>query len=319
MRNKNYPQPRVGLVFPTREIEPSPSAMRAWADMATAAQADYITVSDHILGVDPDQQSSKWANTWPHASKFKRPYNHEDRFHEAFVTLGFLAAICPLELSTGVLVLPQRNTALVAKQAAQVDLLCGGKLRLGVGVGWNQPEFSSVGAEFLDRARRFEEQIELLRHFWTNEVISYQGKYHHVQGAGLAPMPVQRPIPVWIGGAGLGKGIDPVAKLLQRIGRIADGWCLNAAIVPNEVVRDAIDFVKRCAAEHGRDPDHLGFDVRLHVDKSGRDEVAERARKFVEAGGTHLTIETNGLGLSQGPQSMPAIAELVSFVRRAVT
>jgi probable F420-dependent oxidoreductase len=307
----------MGLVFPTREIEPSPTAIRSWGEMAAKTGADYITISDHILGVDPSQQGAEWGRNWPHSTKFKRPYNHEDRFHEAFVTMGFLAAVCPLELSTGVLVLPQRNTALVAKQAAQVDLLSGGKLRLGVGVGWNKTEFAAVGEEFHDRGRRIEEQIALMRQYWTHPLVNFEGQFHKVHAAGLAPMPVQQPIPVWIGGAGLDKGVEPVARLLRRIGTVADGWCLNAAINPSEVVAEAISLVRKTAAEHGRNPDHLGFDKRLIVANVDKAELVRRVQGFARAGGTHITIETNGLGLSSAPQSTTELTELVGFIRSA--
>ena len=148
---------------------------------------------------------------------WERPYSHTDLFHEPFVLFGYLAAFTEtIQMTTGILILPQRQTALVAKQAAAVDVLTGGRLRLVFGIGWNDVEYEALGEKFANRGRRSEEQIELMRLLWTQEVVNYDGRYHKVTHAGINPLPVQRPIPIWFGGG--------APKVVDRIGRLGDGW-----------------------------------------------------------------------------------------------
>ena len=185
---------------------PSPANMAALAELAEACGLHHVLVYDHVVGIDRGRRPD-----------FVGPYDVHDPFHEPLVFLGHLAGRVSLELWTGVLVLPQRQTVVVAKQAAQVDLLCSGNLRLGVGTGWNAAEYEALGEDFATRAVRYEEQVDLLRRLWTEEVVDFEGRFHRVRGAGLAPMPRQRPIPLWMGG-GTGTAV------LERIGRLADGW-----------------------------------------------------------------------------------------------
>src|ERR671934_2916999 len=182
---------QVGVVFPQTEIGADAGGVRAFAQAAQELGYRHLLAYDHVLGADVSGRAG-----WP------GPYTAEHQFHEILVLFGYLAAVVPgLELVTGVLVLPQRQTGLAAKQAAEVDILTGGRFRLGVGLGWNVVEFEALGEEFGNRGRRAEEQIELLRRFWTEPVVSFEGRYHSVPAAGVNPLPVQRPIPVWIGGS----------------------------------------------------------------------------------------------------------------------
>ena len=307
--------PKIGLHFPSREIASSREALRAWAGIASDAGVDYINMSDHILGVDPAQQPADWNRNWMLPSSVLAPYNHEDRWHEPLVTMGFLAALCEAEFLTSVLVLPQRNTALVAKQAAQVDILCGGRLRLGVGVGWNAAEFTAVGADFATRGRRFREQIALMRRYWTEDTVNFDGEFHIVRGAGIAPRPIQRPIPVWIGGANVGKGTEPVAGLLRRIGEIGDGWCTNTGTAPDNRIRTAMEIIHAAAEAHGRNPAAIGLDARLSVRLLGREGFATHVAAWSALGATHLNIDAAGLGQTGTREYAQTVRELVSIAR----
>src|SRR5918912_914154 len=180
---------QIGAIFPQTEIGPDPAGVRAYAQAVQAMVLQHLEAYDHVLGADPAGHPG-WEGT----------YDVNSQFHEPFVLFGLLAGVAPgLELVTAVIVLPQRQAALVAKQSAEVDVLTGGKLRLGVGIGWNAVEYEALGMDFHNRGRRFEEQIELMRRLWVEPSVDFQGKYHRVTAAGINPMPVQRPIPVWIG------------------------------------------------------------------------------------------------------------------------
>lgn len=197
---------QLGAYFPTRDMPPDRAAVRDWAQAAEGMGYDYIEVSDHVVGADRAA-----------LPEFNGPYDLDDSFHETFVTLSFIAAVTEkVALSTGVLILPQRQTALVAKQAAQVDILCGGRLRLGIGVGWNPLEYEALGQDWKTRGRREAEQIELMNRLWTRRSVSFDGKFDRVRHCGLNPLPIQRPIPVWLGGAS--------DATLRRAAKHAQGW-----------------------------------------------------------------------------------------------
>jgi probable F420-dependent oxidoreductase len=192
---------QLGVVFPQTEIGNDPSIIRDYAQTAEGLGYSHILAYDHVLGA-----SVKNRTDW------RGPYTSDTPFHEPFVLFGYMASITErVGFTTGVIILPQRQTALVAKQAAQVDLLSGGRLRLGVGIGWNEVEYEALGEEFGNRGRRMEEQVELLRRLWTEPVVDFTGRWHRVPEAGINPLPVQRPIPVWIGGgwtSGCSTGLD---------------------------------------------------------------------------------------------------------------
>ena len=195
---------KLGAIFPQLEIGNDPAAIRDWAQAVEQMGYDHILVFDHGLGAHPDRFEGK----------FRPPYTHEMPFHEPFVLFGYLAALTErVELTTGILILPQRQTALVAKQAAQTDVLSGGRLRLGVGIGWNHVEYEALGENFRNRGRRMEEQVALMRRFWAEDLVDFNGRYHHVHQAGINPLPLRRSIPVWMGGGADEPGAGASSRL----------------------------------------------------------------------------------------------------------
>ena len=196
---------RIGVVFPQTELEGDAGAVRAYALGVQELGFSHVLVYDHVVGADPAAHLG-----------WNGPYDVHTTFHEPFVLFGYLAALTSLELVTGIIILPQRQTALAAKQAAEVDLLTNGNFRLGVGIGWNEVEYEALGQDFHTRGRRMDEQIGLLRRLWTEPSVTFHGTFDQIPAAGLAPLPVQRPIPVWVGAQS--------ARGYQRAGRLADGW-----------------------------------------------------------------------------------------------
>ncbi len=237
---------------------------------------------DHVIGAD--------VSTRP---DWRGPYTSETPFHEVFVLFGFLAAHTNLELVSGVLILPQRQTVLVAKQAAEVDVLTRGKFRLGVGIGWNDVEYQALGLEFRNRARRYEEQIEVLRLLWTHDVVTFTGRYHEIDAAGILPRPVQQPIPIWMGG-----GATPA--VLDRIGRLADGWIANAGLSAN--LDERVLAIREAAARAGRDPDAIGIQGVAMLSKTDDGDDVDGFRRQVAAARernlSHLTVLTMNQGRS---------------------
>jgi probable F420-dependent oxidoreductase len=222
-------------------------------------------------------------------------------FHEPFVMFGYLAACTQLELVTGVIILPQRQTVLVAKQAAEVDLLSDGRLRMGVGLGWNTVEYEALGEDFTNRGRRSEEQIELLRRLWTEQTVTLDGRYHRVTGAGLAPLPVQRPIPVWVGARS--------TRALERAGRLADGWF--PMMPPGPKLDHARDIVGRAALAAGRDPAVLGMEGRTNW-TGNPDDVVEELSAWEAAGATHAGVNTMGAGLDGVDEHLAALERVAA-------
>ena len=275
----------IGVIFPQTEIEPDVVAVRDFAQAAQDMGYSYLFIADHVLGAD--------------ASAYDHPlfgmYNHETVVHESLTTMGYLAAVAPkLGLMSGILILPQRQTALVAKQAAEIDVLCGGKLRLGIGVGWNFVEYEALGMNFQDRGARSAEQIEVMRELWTKETVDFHGKWHDITHAGINPLPVQRPIPVWLG---VGSPLAPIPPdvALRRVARIADGWCPNFA--PDESGYALQEKVHNYMAEYGRDPSELGLDGRMGTANSSPDAWGDRVAAWREMGASHLSIENRRAGL----------------------
>ena len=275
----------IGVIFPQTEIEPDVVAVRDFAQAAQDMGYSYLFIADHVLGAD--------------ASAYDHPlfgmYNHETVVHESLTTMGYLAAVAPkLGLMSGILILPQRQTALVAKQAAEIDVLCGGKLRLGIGVGWNFVEYEALGMNFNDRGARSAEQIEVMRELWTKESVDFHGKWHDITHAGINPLPVQRPIPVWLG---VGSPLAPIPPdvALRRVARIADGWCPNFS--PDESGYALQEKVHNYMAEYGRDPSELGLDGRMGTASSPPDAWGERVAAWHEMGASHLSIENRRAGL----------------------
>jgi len=266
---------KIGIVFPQADIGTDPNVIRAFARGAEDAGFDYLLAYDHITGVHPDRFSGA---TIPGFAG--PPYVHDSPFHEPLVLFAHLAGITSrLEFVTSVLVLPQRSTPLVAKQAAEVDLLSGGRLRLAVGVGWNFAEYASLDADFDTRNRRIEEQIVVLRKLWTEPLVTFKGRWHDLDRVAITPRPA-RPLPIWIGG-GAGEHV------LRRVARLADGWM--PLLQSGEDPEKAMARLRALLVEAGRDPGSFGLDARIRGTGGPADWVAA-ARRWQALGATHLCL-----------------------------
>ena len=278
---------KLGVVFPQTEIGSDPGAVREYAQAAESMGYNHILAFDHVLGANAESRPG-WSGA----------YRHTDAFHEPFVLFGYLAAVTDsVELVTGVIILPQRQTALVAKQTAAVDVLSRGRLRLGIGVGWNAVEYEALGENFRDRGRRSEEQIDLLRKLWTNDLITYEGRWHKVTDAGLNPLPVQRPIPVWFGGA--------APQTIRRVATIGDGWF--PLFRPDERGAELIGSMREQAAAAGRGPDDIGVESWVSIRDSSEDDWKRTAEAWRELGATHLSVNTMNAGLDSPQAHIEAI------------
>jgi len=266
---------RIGVVFPQTEIGADAGAVRAYASRVEELGYRHVLAYDHVLGADPAVHTG-----------WQGPYDVTTTFHEPMVLFGYLAGFTSLELVTGIIILPQRQTALVAKQAAEVDLLSGGRFRLGIGLGWNAVEYEALGQDFSTRGRRVEEQVDLLRRLWTEPSITFHGSYDRVTGAGLAPLPVQRPIPVWFGAQS--------DRAYRRAGRLADGWFPQVA--PGPKLDEARSVVEQAAVAAGRDPARIGMEGRVSW-RGSPENLAEQAAAWRDAGATHMSLNTMGAGL----------------------
>ena len=282
----------IGAVFPQTEIGADAGAVRAYGEAVEALGFSHVLSYDHVLGADTSVHRN-----------WQGPYDLHSTFHEPLVMYGFLAGITRLGFVTGILIAPQRQTALLAKQAAEVDLLSGGRLRLGLGIGWNEIEYDALGKEFSNRGRRLEEQIGLLRRLWTEESVTFEGSYDRVVGAGLCPLPIQRPIPIWVGAMS--------APALHRAGRLADGWFPQA--VPGHGLEEATEHVRAGAVEAGRDPAAIGMEGRLNAGSSP-EKLAQHVDRWREAGATHLSINTMGAGLKGADAHIEALRRAAEVV-----
>ncbi len=287
---------QIGAIFPQTEIGSDPGAVREYALAAEELGYSHLFIADHVLGADPES----------HSHVVDSYYTHRSVIHESFTLMGYLAAVTKtIGLTTGILILPQRATVLVAKQAAEVDLLSGGRLRLGIGVGWNQVEYEALNRNFRDRGRRSEEQIALLRALWTRDVVNFEGQWHRVTHAGINPLPVQRPIPVWLG-AGSSASPLPPEPVLRRIATISDGWFPN--FPPDEPGRKAISALRDYVKAAGRDPSEVGIEGRIRIgDKQPEDWVNE-VKGWQSLGAVSVTVEARRSNLSTVAEHIEAIA-----------
>jgi probable F420-dependent oxidoreductase len=278
---------RIGVVFPQTEIGDDASAVRAYGERVAELGFTHVLAYDHVVGADPDVHRG-----------WNGPYDVRTTFHEPFVLFGYLAAITSRELVTSIIILPQRQTVLVAKQAGEVDLLTRGRFRFGAGIGWNPVEYEALGKNFSNRGKRLEEQIALLRRLWTEPSVTFEGKYERVTGAGLAPLPVQRPIPVWLGAVA-----EPA---LRRVGRLADGWFPQ--IPPGPRLDEARAIVSEAAVAAGRDPDALGMEGRISWGEGDVDKLVRQAGRWRDAQATHLSVNTMGAGFGSIDDHVAALS-----------
>ena len=292
---------KTGAVFPQTEIGSDPAAVRDYVQAVEELGYAHMMVYDHVLGADTS-----------HHANWEGSYTSESMFHEPFVLFGYLAGITTkIELVTAVLILGQRQTALVAKQAAEVDLLTGGRLRLGVGVGWNHVEYEALNQEFGNRGQRYAEQIKLLREFWTQEVVEFEGQYHKVDHAGVNPQPVQRPIPIWMG-AGARANPVPTDRVLRRVARLADGWFPQ--MQPTNDARSTVERLKKFADEAGRDAAEIGMEPRLNLGDGDPEFWQEQARVWEDMGATHISVNTMRSGLDSPQDHINAIQQFKEVI-----
>ena len=265
---------QIGAFFPTRDMPADAGQIRAWAQAAEGLGYDYLEISDHVLGADREALPG-----------FEGPYDVDDSFHETFCTLSFIAAVTErVGLASGVLILPQRQTALVAKQAAQVDVLSNGRLRLGVGIGWNPVEYEALGQDWSKRGHKQAEQVDLMKRLWTERAVNFEGEFDSVQHAGIKPLPIQQPIPVWFGG-----GADPV---LRRAAKLGQGWIPLGN--PGTKTAARLEALRGYLIEEGRDPATFGIEAWIRFGDGNPEGWRETADKWLELGATHLTFYTSG-------------------------
>ena len=278
---------RYGVVFPQTEIGKDPSAIRDFAQAAEELGYHHLLAYDHVVGANPASRPG-----------WRPPYTYKDTFHEPFVLFGYLAGLTKhIELVTGVIILPQRQTVLVAKQAAALDVLSGGRLRLGIGIGWNPVEYEALGENFKNRGRRSEEQVEVMRKLWTQELVTFEGEWYKITDAGLNPLPIQRPIPIWFGG-----GHD---QTLRRVARLGDGWF--PLLGPDDKCRAMIEKIRAYTREAGRDPRSVGIEGRIMVGQGSPEQWTKEIQAWKELGATHVTANTMKAGFSSPSGHVEAI------------
>ena len=286
---------RIGATFPQTEIGSDPAAIRDYAQAVEDMGYTHILAYDHVIGANAGSRPG-WSG----------PYTNEHPFHEIFVLLGYLAGVTTaIELVTGIVILPQRQTVLAAKQAAAIDVLSGGRLRLGVGVGWNPVEYEALGEDFSNRGRRQEEQIDVMRRLWTNDLVTFDGTWHRITDAGISPLPVQQPIPIWFGGG--------AEATLRRIGRMGDGWIPLGD--PNEETSEAMERVRNYAREAGRDPSALGFETSITIDGKDLNAAGDYIEAWRRIGGTHLVVSTMNCDLDSPGAHIEALRNFKEAVR----
>ncbi len=265
---------KIGVVFPQVEFKPDPLAVRDYAQAVEGMGFTHMHAYDHILGVNPERPGG-WTG----------PYTYQHPFFEPFVLFSYLAGLTSkIEFVTGILILPQRQTAVVAKQAATLDVLCNGRFRLGVGNGWNEVEYIALGENFHNRGKRMEEQVTLLKLLWTQPLVKFEGQWHNIPDAGINPLPVQQPIPIWFGGND--------DRVLRRMARLGDGWMPNSR--PMEEVKPLLGKLNQYLEQAGRNQATFGIEPRLNMSSIGPDGWTSFIQSWEGLGATHLMVNTMG-------------------------
>jgi|TARA_B100001750_G_C15522470_1_gene613322 probable F420-dependent oxidoreductase len=290
-------KPKIGAVFPQTEIGNDPDGINQYVNAVESMGYDHILIYDHVLGASTTNRPN-----------WKGAYRLEDSFHEVMVLFGYISAITTkIELATGILVLPQRDTALVAKQAAELDILSNGRLRLGVGIGWNDVEFEALNSEFTNRGARIEEQVSLLRELWTNELVTFQGKWHDLDDVGINPLPPQSPIPIWFGGA--------ANAVMQRIGKMGDGWIYPGySPIPDIQSKTMLDSIKNSANQANRSISQIGIEKILSESEKPKEGWSDAGSLWMEYGATHLSINTMGANLTSINGHLDALESFINEI-----
>ena len=288
---------RVGVVFPQTEIGSDPGAIKEYAQAAEQLGFRHILAYDHVIGANLASRPG-----------WRPPYTYLDSFHEPFVLFGYLAGLTKqLELVTGILILPQRQTVLVAKQAAALDVLSGGRLRLGIGIGWNPVEYEALGADFKNRGSRSEEQVEVLRKLWTEELVTFDGRWHKITDAGIKPLPVQRPIPVWFGGSD--------DRVLRRLAKLGDGWF--PLLAPDEKCRATIEKIRNYASQLGRNPDAIAIEGRISYGQGSAEAWLKDLQAWKDLGAGYVSFNTMKAGLASPEAHIEAIRRFQASTARS--
>jgi probable F420-dependent oxidoreductase len=278
---------KIGAVFPQTEFGNDPVALRDYAQTLEGLGYHHVLAYDHVLGANPNRPGG-WSG----------PYTYQTPFHEPFVLFSFMAGVTTrLEFATGIIILPQRQTALVAKQAATLDVLSGGRLRLGIGIGWNQVEYECLNENFHNRGRRVEEQVEVLRLLWTQPLVQFKGRWHSIPDAGINPLPIQQPIPIWFGGH--------AEAVMRRIARWGAGWMPNYRRA--EEARPNLALLDQFLAEAGRSRDEVGLEPRLGYGDGNPDRWRQWMEDWQAVGATHMTVNTMGCGFATPAEHMAAL------------
>lgn len=278
---------QIGAVFPQTEFGNDPVAIRDYAQTVEGLGYTHVLAYDHVLGANPNRPGG-----------WQGPYTDKTPFHEPFLLFSFMAAVTQtLGFATGIIILPQRQTALVAKQAATLDVLSGGRLRLGIGIGWNEVEYVALGENFHNRGKRIEEQVELLQKLWTEPLVTFAGQWHTVPDAGLNPLPVQQPIPIWFGGH--------AEAVMRRIARSGAGWMPNFRSVAD--AQPTLELLDRFLDEAGRSRAEIGLEPRLNYGDGNPDHWRAVLDEWQAAGATHFSVNTMGCGFATPGEHIEAL------------
>lgn len=284
---------KFGVTFPQTEIGTDPVAIRDFVQAAEGARFDYLAAFDHLIGAHPDRFVGQDLG-FP-----SPPFLYKHEFHEPFTLFAYLAGLTKrIGFTTSIVILPQRQTALVAKQAAEVDLLSGQRLRLGVGIGWNFTEYEVLNEDFQTRGARQEEQITVLRKLWTEELVTFKGRWHTLDRVGIAPRPA-RPIPVWI-------GCGFKETLLKRVARFADGWM--PLLPPSQDANKIVDRLRYHLAQEGRDIASFGLQANVRIEHGSETDWLNEAKQFRSLGVTHLGMG----GILRGSLPMEALKKAIA-------
>jgi probable F420-dependent oxidoreductase len=278
---------KIGVVFPQTEFPSDPLAIRDFAQAAEGLGYSHLLAYDHLVGANPNRPGG-WSG----------PYTYADPFQEPLILFSYLAGLTEqLSFISGIIILPQRETVLFAKQAATLDVLCQGRLRLGIALGWNKVEYIAQNKDFHNRGARIEEQVQVLRKLWTQELVTFEGRWHTIPDAGLNPLPVQQPIPLWFGGH--------ADAVLRRVARLGDGWLPNYRSA--EDAAEALAKLQAYIQEAGRDIKDIGVEPRLRYEEGDGAAWRTLAEGWTQAGATHLTVITMGAGFTTPGEHIQAI------------
>ena len=285
---------QIGVVFPQTEFGNDTQAIKDYAQTAEGLGYSHIIAYDHVVGANPNRPGG-----------WQGPYNSETPFHEPFVLFAFMAGLTQrIGFAPGIIILPQRQTVLVAKQAAALDVLSNGRLRLGVGIGWNALEYESLNENFHTRGRRVEEQVQVMRMLWTSPLVTFKGRWHSLPDVGIKPLPVQQPIPIWFGGQS--------EAALERMARLADGWMTNYRTAAD--AKPAIETIERALAQANRPREQFGLEARIPYADGNPDKWHALMRDWQTVSVTHYSVNTMGCGFTAPAQHIDAIRRFAQAV-----